>query len=135
MYVTKITWKFHWDQASMASATAFKAIGGQIQNLHFTHYHCFVLTRDNIEKRHCFSLRGLIQITSWNFENCRYQTEKCLWTRSKFFKAINFTAVNQKKWNQSKWIHNQLVCKFWIWPRFALEAVDEAILPWSQRNS
>ena len=65
-----------------------------------------------------------LQISNW----------KMSLSKIKFSKAINFTAVNQKKWNQSKWIHNQLVCKFWIWPLIALEAVAEAILAWFQWN-
>ena len=33
-YLAHISRKFHWDQASMASATASKAVGGQVQILH-----------------------------------------------------------------------------------------------------
>ena len=96
----------------------------------FTHYHCFVLMRAYSKKRHCMSLRGLIQITSWHLENCR----KMSLSKNKFFKAISFITMNQKKWNQFRQIHNQLVCKIWIWPLNALEAVPEAMIAWSQWN-
>ena len=33
-YLAHISRKFHWDQASMASATASKAVGGQVKDLH-----------------------------------------------------------------------------------------------------
>ena len=45
----------------MASATAFKAIGGQIQNLHMLLLYSH---ESQIEERYCFSFRGLTQITS-----------------------------------------------------------------------
>ena len=56
--ILKISWK------SSKYGLSYILQGNQRSNSKFTHYHCFVLTGENVEKRHCVSLRGLMQITS-----------------------------------------------------------------------
>ena len=55
-YLIHKFWKFHWDQACMASATASKTLGGQTQNLR--NIIDLVSWETNMKKMHCFCLRN-----------------------------------------------------------------------------
>ena len=131
-YLIHKFWKFHWDQACMASATASKTLGGQTQNL------CNIIDLVSWEtklkkKMHSFSLRNYSN-NIMDFFKTQILNWKMSWDKKIFSKDSNFDTKIQKHWNQIRRIHNNFVCKFWIWPPIVLEAVAEAILAWSQWN-
>ena len=130
-YLIHKFWKFHWDQACMASATASKTLGGQTQNL------CNIIDlvswETKLKKMHSFSLRNYSN-NIMDFFKTQILNWKMSWDKKIFSKDSNFDTKIQKHWNQIRRIHNNFVCKFWIWPPIVLEAVAEAILAWSQWN-
>ena len=102
----------------------------------FTHYHCFLLRRDNGEKSNLkkwevFSSNNLI-----TFGRVQISIWKMSLNKKNFLGAINFNTIIQNHCNQIKWIHNQVCKGVYIlnWPLIALEAVAEAILASSQWN-
>ena len=56
---------------------------------------------------------------------------KLSFDKKKYPKTIYFTTTIQNHCIQMSWIGNQLMCKFWFWPRFTSEAVSKAIPAWS----
>ena len=89
--------------------------------------------RQNWKKMHSFSLRNYSN-NIMDFFKTQILNWKMSWDKKIFSKDSNFDTKIQKHWNQIRRIHNNFVCKFWIWPPIVLEAVAEAILAWSQWN-
>ena len=125
-------WKFHWDQACMASATASKTIGGQIKNLH--------------KKSLCIDSPDLIPVLLdfgikvtgfWKvvlvprhfpaFTLIFIKIHEVIWiiSETKTMPFFNFVSHETK---------SMILRKFWVWPPSVFEAVAEAIHNWSQWN-
>ena len=130
-YLIHKFWKFHWNQASMASATASKTLEGQTQNLRNI---IDLVSGETKLKKGIVLVSEIIQITSWIFFKKQILNWKMSWDKKNFSKASKFDTKIQKHWNQIRRIHKVFACKFLIWPPIILEAVAEAILAWSQWN-
>ena len=73
-------------------------------------------------KKKLFLLKDIFQFDTCNFPNVMRLFELNLWDWNN---AFSYYCLS---WEQCK------ICKFWIWPLNALEAVAEAIIAWSQLN-
>ena len=82
-YLIHKFWKFHWDQACMASATASKTLGGQTQNLRNI---IDLVSWETKLKKGIVLVSEIIQMTSWFFRNADIKQENVL-GREKIFKS------------------------------------------------
>ena len=131
MYLTQISWKFHWDQAIMDWATASKALRGQIHNLHtywlwihlnWFRFFWFTAVKLWVIKKKLLLLKDIFQFDTCNFPNVMRLFELNLWDWNNAFSYYCLW------WEQCE------ICKFWIWPLVTSMAVAEAMIAWSQWN-
>ena len=111
----------------MASATAYKTIGGQIQNLHtkwlWIHLIWFLCFNIMVVKSKAYEKFFMTKrhFSVWDLQF--FKIQEVIWIKSL---KLKLTFCQESK--------TMIACKIWTWPPSAFEAVAEAILAWSQWN-
>ena len=125
MNLTHIFRNFHWDHASMIWATASKAIGGQVQNLHtyWSWIHLIWLLWFWIMIVKAMAYENLF-LSKRHFQVWYLQLFKI----HEFIWGLKIPFVSTHSY-ESK---TMIVCKFWTFPPTPFEAVAETIFAWSQ---
>ena len=109
MYLTQVSWKFHWDQAIMASATASKVLRGQVQNLltnwlwiclNCFRFFWFMAVKLMALKIFCL-LKDIFNFDTCNFPNVMRLFESNLWDS---YNAFSCYCFSWEQSNDSVWI-------------------------------